>query len=484
MPTTDKRPLKVFLCHASADKPAVRNLYKRLIADGVDVWLDAESLVAGQNWHVEIPRAIRESDVVIVCLSEKSINKEGYVQKEIKFALDVADEKPEGTIFIVPAKLEECTVPDRLSMYHWVELFEKGGYEKLLRALRLRANIIDATLQKKKNNSWFGFFGLKLREYFSKRKKQENSHVKNETIPVYKQYLQKMLFLIFTFRNSPFLKGLNYWKILLTLVLLLSVFALLPSLSAFSDFNSIEIFASSTFTNTPTLTPSKTRVPTLISTRTQSPTVTSTFTVTPSATPTPNLTATSKSLDDQAFLEDLYGRGIIPSINGKYTKKDDWYSSSNSLGKYSLFYGVIDNARNFLLKSNLEWESASKYTELINKGCGFSFHDSDEGRYLATLSLDGYAHFFIGDDPEYLAYTMKTAYFGKVDALKDNASLVLAVYENRYTLIVNGQIILTAYGKTEDILDGSIEYVIFPGTVVDFGTRCSFTNTELWVFDE
>ncbi|MCL4271498.1 MAG: TIR domain-containing protein [Anaerolineales bacterium] len=146
-----KRPLKVFLCHASADKPAVRSLYKRLVADGVDVWLDAESLVAGQNWQVEIPKAICESDVVIVCLSEKSINKEGYVQREIKFALDVADEKPEGTIFIVPAKLEECSVPDRLGMYHWVELFEKDGYERLLRALRLRADKIDATLQIKKN---------------------------------------------------------------------------------------------------------------------------------------------------------------------------------------------------------------------------------------------------------------------------------------------------------------------------------------------
>lgn len=47
-----KRPLKVFLCHASADKPAVRDLYKRLVADGVDAWLDAESLVAGQNWQL------------------------------------------------------------------------------------------------------------------------------------------------------------------------------------------------------------------------------------------------------------------------------------------------------------------------------------------------------------------------------------------------------------------------------------------------
>jgi hypothetical protein len=149
MPET-KRPLKVFLCHASADKPAVRDLYKRLTADSVDAWLDAENLIAGQNWQVKIPKAIRESDVVIVCLSKKSVNKEGYVQKEIKFALDVADEKPEGTIFIVPVRLEECEVPNRLNIYHWVDLFEDTGYKKIMLALNEKAKRIevDFDLQK------------------------------------------------------------------------------------------------------------------------------------------------------------------------------------------------------------------------------------------------------------------------------------------------------------------------------------------------
>jgi protein-disulfide isomerase len=46
----DKRPLKVFpstalrasLCHASADKPKVRELYRTLKRRGVQPWLDAE----------------------------------------------------------------------------------------------------------------------------------------------------------------------------------------------------------------------------------------------------------------------------------------------------------------------------------------------------------------------------------------------------------------------------------------------------------
>jgi hypothetical protein len=45
-----KRPLKVFLCHAHADRDAVpqgddmRGLYARLTQDGVDAWLDKEKL--------------------------------------------------------------------------------------------------------------------------------------------------------------------------------------------------------------------------------------------------------------------------------------------------------------------------------------------------------------------------------------------------------------------------------------------------------
>jgi uncharacterized protein (TIGR00725 family) len=139
---TRNRLLRVFLCHTSADKPTVRDLYKQLIADGTDAWLDEEKLLPGQNWDFEIRNAVRNSDVVIVCLSSKSVNKEGYVQKEIKLALDVADEKPEGTIFIVPVRLENCLVPDRLSTYQWANLFEKGGYEKIVGALNRRAEDI------------------------------------------------------------------------------------------------------------------------------------------------------------------------------------------------------------------------------------------------------------------------------------------------------------------------------------------------------
>lgn len=136
---SSSRKLRVFLCHASGDKPAVGSLYQRLRHDGCEPWLDEEELLPGQDWREEIPKAVRGADAVLVCLSSRSINKEGYVQKEVRFALDAADEKPEGTIFLIPGRLEECRVPERLNRWQWVDLFKATGYERLLRALRLRA---------------------------------------------------------------------------------------------------------------------------------------------------------------------------------------------------------------------------------------------------------------------------------------------------------------------------------------------------------
>ena len=145
-PAEVQRLLRVFLCHSSGDKPAVRTLYHRLHAEGVAPWLDEEDLLPGQDWQQEIPKAVRLADVVIVCLSRQSITKAGYVQKEIKYALDVAAEQPEGTIFVIPLKLEECDVPEQLRRWHWVNVFEERGYERLRRALQARATVLGLTI--------------------------------------------------------------------------------------------------------------------------------------------------------------------------------------------------------------------------------------------------------------------------------------------------------------------------------------------------
>jgi hypothetical protein len=126
----------VFLCHSSEDKRRVRVLYDHLRRDGLLPWLDEEDILPGQDWNLEIRRAIQHSRNILVCLSGRSVTKRGYVQKEIRLALEVADQQPEGTIFLIPVRLEECTVPSRLDSLQRVDLFIDNGYQRLLLALR------------------------------------------------------------------------------------------------------------------------------------------------------------------------------------------------------------------------------------------------------------------------------------------------------------------------------------------------------------
>jgi hypothetical protein len=128
----------VFLCHSSGDKERVRELYWKLRTDGVRCWFDEVDLRPGDDWDREITRAIKKSKYVLVCLSKASISKSGYVQREIKKALDVADEQPEGVAYLIPVRLEECEVPDRMSRWQWVDLYKHGSYERLVSRLGAR----------------------------------------------------------------------------------------------------------------------------------------------------------------------------------------------------------------------------------------------------------------------------------------------------------------------------------------------------------
>ncbi len=140
------RLLRVFLCHSSNDKPTVRELYQKLRAETwIDPWLDEEKLYPGQDWNMEIEKAVEAADAIIVCLSKGSITKEGYVQRELRTVLDFADYKPEGTLYIIPVRLEECEPPRRLRTWQYADYFEgqrERAFQRLLVSLNIRADAL------------------------------------------------------------------------------------------------------------------------------------------------------------------------------------------------------------------------------------------------------------------------------------------------------------------------------------------------------
>ena len=137
--------LSPFLCYAKENSTGVREFRERLRAESwVDPWFDEEDILPGQMWEGSVTDAVHNSHAVIIFLSSIAIRTEGFFHKELKLALDAAAEKPDGTIFIIPIRLDDCAVPERLQPYQYVDYFGDAEhkdrvYSSLIKALKIRA---------------------------------------------------------------------------------------------------------------------------------------------------------------------------------------------------------------------------------------------------------------------------------------------------------------------------------------------------------
>ena len=125
----------IFLSYAREDRARVEQVYESLKAEGFNPWLDIQDIMPGQNWSQVIGQAIRSADCMLVFLSRHSVSKQGYIQREIRAALSMLSELPEGAMFLIPVRLDDSTPPDPLRHLHYVDLFEATGWKTLLSAL-------------------------------------------------------------------------------------------------------------------------------------------------------------------------------------------------------------------------------------------------------------------------------------------------------------------------------------------------------------
>ena len=132
----DTKNTTCFLSYAHDDSSMARKLYDELTKAGALVWFDEESIHPGEKWEPAIRKGIRESRFFVALMSSKSISKKGYVQREIREALNVLDEYPDDDIYLIPVRLDEC-IPshDKLRELNWVNLFPsiEPGISKLVR---------------------------------------------------------------------------------------------------------------------------------------------------------------------------------------------------------------------------------------------------------------------------------------------------------------------------------------------------------------
>ena len=131
-----KATARIFLSYARPDEGKVKNLYQRLSDAGFKPWMDKKDILPGEIWQSCIQKAIERSDFFLTCLSANSVNRRGFLQREIKDALDIWQEMLEDDIYLIPVRLEDCEAPESLRKFQWVNLFEEDGWTRLVKAIQ------------------------------------------------------------------------------------------------------------------------------------------------------------------------------------------------------------------------------------------------------------------------------------------------------------------------------------------------------------
>jgi hypothetical protein len=143
-----KKP-QIFISYARSDKVAVKNIYDKLAnLNSIKPWMDVNEILGGEKWDTVIRRAIRDSQLFLLCLSRNSIQRRGVLQREVKIALDVLEDKLETDVFLIPTWIEtgpvpQDDIPENLAEYEWVNLSDPPGWEKLIRSIEAQLKKLD-----------------------------------------------------------------------------------------------------------------------------------------------------------------------------------------------------------------------------------------------------------------------------------------------------------------------------------------------------
>lgn len=130
----------VFVSYAREDSAHARRVVEELRGFGVNVWFDRDSIPPGAYWRDRVDAAIRTCDYFVALLSKVSVGKRGFVQKELKRALEVLEEVPRDQQYLIPVRLDDCQPTDpRLHDLQWLDLFPdwRGGIQLLRTTLAI-----------------------------------------------------------------------------------------------------------------------------------------------------------------------------------------------------------------------------------------------------------------------------------------------------------------------------------------------------------
>ena len=133
---------RVFISHSHRDHSFAERLAHDLAIRGVDVWYSEWEMKPGDSLIRKVAEGIVSSGVMIVLLSENSVNSE-WVEKEL--ALAMRDSLAKMGVRILPVLIEDCTFPRSFhflgdTIYADFRVDYEAGLKRLLPPLGMRSS--------------------------------------------------------------------------------------------------------------------------------------------------------------------------------------------------------------------------------------------------------------------------------------------------------------------------------------------------------
>ncbi|MSR56967.1 MAG: toll/interleukin-1 receptor domain-containing protein [Planctomycetaceae bacterium] len=111
--------MQVFISYAQSDREAAKGIADALTKGGHNVWLDYEQVVPGENYALQVAKALEKSDAMVSIISPDAM-KSRFVRGDIDYALS----EPKYAGRLVPVMVKPTNpkdVPWILEQLNWID---------------------------------------------------------------------------------------------------------------------------------------------------------------------------------------------------------------------------------------------------------------------------------------------------------------------------------------------------------------------------
>jgi hypothetical protein len=120
----------VFLAHDGTDRPAIEELARRLMREGIEPWLDTWNLIPGDPWQPAIEEVLMDCGAVAIFVGPGPLGLWQHEQMRASIARQVEERQPGKKFRVIPVLLPGAGRPDAgrlppfLRKNAWVEFRE------------------------------------------------------------------------------------------------------------------------------------------------------------------------------------------------------------------------------------------------------------------------------------------------------------------------------------------------------------------------